>query len=432
MKQPFILFFARNRPPKPDHSVRWITVHPDGPLNDRGEIRVDSKSIEEVSVEQTFEEPWLWKALALGTALDIEVVRKVKQCGGVLLQTYWEEDLGLRCTNGYSVKTKGQRDAAFLKDLPNVTAKAPFRFSVTASVLPLFTRATAARPRSREFYQSPLVLIKESPGIARANGRAWLALEDVAFNESFHGFSGAGNSEGEALVRYLQLVTHSDQWMHYALLTSPKLGAERRRIYKEDLEGFPIIPWEKLSSDQRATAQRLSNRLLAEDMTVFPDIDAFFADLYGLRTRDMEVIRDTLSVELPFKSVRAKATAPPSARQRREFCARMEGVLRPFFRRLGQPVSVDIPAITGVAEDCPFSVVRIGNERQLPLEVEDNVAKLALELANRTGASMAIIETSTPRICFVGILNHARYWTLSRARLCAIRVLREGMGPFEE
>ena len=431
MQQPFLLFFARNRLPKSDHSVRWITVDPDESLNDRGEVRIDSKSIKEVSVKQTFTEPWLWKALALGTALDIEVVRKVKQSGGVPLQKYWEEDLELRCTNGYSIKTKGQREASFLKNLPNVTANAPFRFVVRTSELPLFSHITAARPMSRDYFRAPLVLIKESPGIARTDGRAWLALKDVAFNQSFHGFSGAGHSEGEMLVRYLQLVTHSNLWMHYALLTSPKLGAERRVIYKEDLEGFPIIPWAKLSSEQRTTMRKLSDRLLADDLSVFSDIDAFFADIYSLKRRDMEVIHDTLSVELPFKSVRAKASASPSPKQRRDFCARMEGVLRPFFKRLGQNVAVRPAELLRGNDECPFSVVTVTNEPQLGLELDDKIAPQVLELASSTGASMALIEPDTPRTLVIAILNHARYWTDSRARLCAIRILSEGMRPFE-
>ncbi|HXI84513.1 MAG TPA: N-6 DNA methylase [Verrucomicrobiae bacterium] len=432
MQQPFLLFFARNRPPKPDHTVRWITVHPDEALNDRGEIRVDSKSIEEVSLEQTFAEPWLWKALALGTALDIEVVRKVKQSDGVPLQRYWEEDLKLLCTNGYSVKKKGQRDASFLEGLPNVTARAHFKFSVRTSVLPLFARTTAARPRSREYYRAPLVLVKESPGIARANGRAWLAQKDVAFNQSFHGFSGAGHPEGRALVRYLQLVTHSDLWMHYALLTSPKLGAERRVIYKEDLEGFPIIPWAKLSHTQRTLAQKLSERLLGEDAQVFADIDGFFADLYDLKPRDMEVIRDTLSVELPFKSVRRRASASPKPQQCTEFCARMETVLRPFFKRIGQGVCVTLSDIGAGAKDAPFSAIVITNTPELSYDLDDTVIASALELASGTGASMAMIDAEIPRTLIVAILNHSRYWTASRARLCAIRILSEGMGPFEE
>jgi hypothetical protein len=260
---------------------------------------------------------------------------------------------------------------------------------------------------------------------------AWLATEGVAYSQSFHAASAKGHKDDVDLVRYLQLLIHTEVWIHYALLTSLQLGAERRRILKEDLDGFPIIPWEKLAYEQRTLMRKLSDRLLAGDLSVFAEIDLFFANLYRLKPRDMEVIHDTLSVELPFKSVRAKASAAPSPKQRREFCQRMEGVLRPFFKRLGQTVSVDQPAVRGVTEDCPFSVVRISEEREFALEVQDNIARQALELANRTGASMAIIETDTPRTCFVGILNHARYWTASRARLCAVRILREGMGSFE-
>jgi SAM-dependent methyltransferase len=433
MQQPFILFFARNRLPRPDHSARWITVHPDEALNDRGEIRVDSKSIEEVSVEQTFDEPWLWKALALGTALDIEVVRKMKQGDGVPLRKYWKQDLALGFTKGYIVGTRVDvQGSSRLDGLPFIKSTSEFRFSVDVRRLGRLVKPAFERPRERQDYRGPLVLLKASPGETRTNGRAWFSADDVAYKETFNGFSAYGHPEANDLSRYLHLAAHSEVWMYHALLTSPELGAERRKIRLDDLERFPIVPWSKLSSDQRIAAGQLSNRLLDEDLSVFPDIDAFFGELYHLKPRDMEVIRDTLSAELPFKSVRAKASARPSPRQRREFCARMEGALRPFFKRLGQTVSVDLPTIAGVAADCPFSVVRISNERQLLLEAENKVVRQALELANRTGASMAIIETDAPHACFVGILNHARYWTPSRARLCAIRVLREGMAPIEE
>lgn len=432
MQQPFLLFFARNRLPKPDHSVRWITVHPDTALNDRGEIRVDSKSIEEVSVEQTFEEPWLWKALALGTALDIEVVRKVKQCGGVPLQKYWEEDLGLRFGNGYQIAPKQKQiDASHLFGIPDVNDTKQFRFLVRTEELDTFQRKTACFPRERSLYHAPLVLVKQAPGMSRTKGMAWLALEDVVFNESFHGASAAGHVDGESLARYLHLLVHANIWMHYALLTSPKLGAERRKIHKEDLEGFLIIPWSKLSSDQRASVRKLSDRLLAEDADVFSDIDAFFADLYRLKPRDTEVIRDTLSMELPFKSVRAKASLPPSAKQRGEFCARMEGVLKPFFKRLGQTVAVHPADLLGDRNECPFSAVTITNEPQFNLELDATLAAQAMQLASDTGASMAFIEPGSPRTLIVAILNDARYWTNSRARLCAVRMLWEAMNPFE-
>ncbi len=432
MQQPFLLFFARNRIPKPEHTVRWITVHHDKELNERGEIRVDSKSIEEVSVKQTFVEPWLWKALALGTALDVEVVRRVKKCGGVPLQKYWEEDLGLRFSKGYIVGTKGDiQGSAHLEGLPFIKSTTEFRFAVDVARLDRLVKPAFERPRDREDYRGPLVLLKASPGETRVKGRAWFCADDVGYKETFNGFSAYGHPEARELSRYLHLAAHSDVWMYHALLTSPELGAERRKIRLDDLERFPVVPWAKLSSVHRASVDRLSKRLIAEEIEVFDEIDDFFAGLYGLKSRDMEVIRDTLSVELPFKSVRAKASLPPPAKQRREFCTRMEGVLRPFFKRLGQSVEVRPAQLFNEKEDVPFSMVAVTNEPEFGFDFDTELVAQTLELASRTGASMAFIETATPRTVLVGILNHARYWTNSRARLCASRMLWEAMDPFE-
>jgi len=171
MQQPFLLFFAHNRVPKPGHEIRFVTPHNDAALNRRGEIRIDAKSIELVSQEQTFEEPWLWKALAIGTSLDVEVVRKVVSQSGRPLKKYWVEDLGLRFENGYQIKPKQkQNDASHLFGLPDVNDTKQFRFAVEIELLKPLTRATACFPREREIYAAPLLLVKEAPGLDRTKG----------------------------------------------------------------------------------------------------------------------------------------------------------------------------------------------------------------------------------------------------------------------
>jgi len=109
----------------------------------------------------------------------------------------------------------------------------------------------------------------------------------------------------------------------------------------------------------------------------------------------------------------------------------MEGVLRPFFKRLGQGVAVRPANLFPGKRDSSFSVIVVTNEPELDLEFDTDLAMQALELASGTGASMAFIEPDAPRTLLVGILNHARYWTNSRARLCATRMLWEAMDPFE-
>ena len=179
--------------------------------------------------------------------------------------------LKLSSSNGYQIKPKQtQRNAKPLKVLPNLNATDKFRFIVNTRQLEKFDRDTACWPRIHKkdadklrVYRGPLALVKESPGPSRAEGWALICLEDLAYNQSFYGYSAAGHPHGKQLAHYLQLFVHSQTWLHYALLTSAKLGAERPNLYKEDLDECPIIPFDLLTDVQRAEVNRLSKRLIA-------------------------------------------------------------------------------------------------------------------------------------------------------------------------
>jgi hypothetical protein len=429
MGQPFMLLFAQNRQPRPNHALRFVTPHCDVALNGRGEIRIDSKSIEPVTVETTFDEPWLWKCLAVGTSLDVDVIRKIRAANGRPVKEYWETDLNLVSGNGYQIKEKQKpRDARHLVGLPNLDSTDRFRFVVDAKSLDPFTRETACFPRDRDLYRAPMILMKESPGSDRTEGLALLSLDDdVVFNESFHGFSAFGLDDGKDIARYLHLFIHSSQWMYYALLRSPKFGVERRKIYKSDLDDCLTIPWKDLDRTQRKAVSELSQRLVNEDSAVFDDIDAFFAALYGLTKRDVEVIRDTLAVAMPFQKARKTACANPTAKQQEVFRARVETGLRPFFRKLGQEVRAEI--WKGTSKLSPYSIVLFGTAEAMPTIPVETFEADILPLANQTGASRIIQEIKDGLV--VALLNQWRYWTPSRARLCAAEILRNHMAVFE-
>ena len=432
MQQPFMLMFARNRVPKPDHVIRFITPHYDAALNRRGQLRIDSKSAQPVELAATTETPWIWKALAIGTSLDFDVVRKLSAGRGRRLLVYWEKDLELWSGNGYQIKpNQKQNDASHLHGLPDLNSTGLFKFTVTPDRLQTFQRLTACFPRERELYRKPLVLVKESPGTEREKGRALLSDVDVAFNQSFFGYSGYGHIHGDLLVRYVHLLVHSNLWMHYALLTSPKLGAECRHFYKSDLDDFPIVPLEKLSEKQEREVTSLSKRLETADKTVFPEIDTFFGSLYGLNALDIEVIEDTLRVCLPYHKSRERACEHPGNPDRRAFCQKLESLLSPFFKVVGKRPEVT-PAKLNESLDsqAPFSMLTIGVRGQQGLAPSDSVTNRVLHLASETGATRIIQEQE--RGLVIGILNQYRYWTLSRARLLAAEILRRHTAVFEE
>lgn len=427
MSQPFILLFALNRRPNPDHVMRFVTSHFDKVLNRRGEVRIDSKSTQTIEVGSTFEETWLWKALAVGTALDVEVIRKLKSA----IPRPWSVDW----KNGYQIAEeqikRPQQDASFLHGLPNLDSTDLFDFEVCPDELEPFSRLTLLYPRKREIYSAPLVLVNVTPGEHRERGRALLAFSDVVYNESFNGYSAAGLELGELAVRYLHLFVHSNIWTHYTLMVSAEFGAERRKFQKGDLDDCPLIPLESLAPYQTEAVMDLSKRLVRRDTTVFSEIDAFFGDLYGLDKLDLEVIRDTLQVESPFRDARTTACHIPTPGQCENFRRRLESVIRPFFRVLGKEPRVVVwkPDDRFLRDKSPFGMVLIGEQDNVTAEPDSFFRDVILRLADDTGTTR-IIEQVEGGLC-VGILNQYRYWTASRARLLGAEIVRQHMDYFE-
>lgn len=433
MSQPFLLFFARNNRPKDGHVIHFITPHYDKVLNRKSEVRIDSKSAQSVEVAATFDEPWLWKALTIGTPLDAEVVRRVKSMEGRRISDYWEADLGLTSCTGYMIKSKQtQRDASFIRDLPNFTASYAGRFSVDSDKLKPFTRATVCWPRKREYYRAPLVLVRQSPGFYRENCWAFLSFEDVAFSQDFYGYSSTDHPDNELLAQYLFLFCHSLIWIYYVLMTAPVFGVERRVIYKTDLDDCPIVPLERLNGEQRHIVTILSQRLLRCDMSVMPEIDAFFGSLYSLDDFDLEVIRDTLDVCLPYGESRARAFGAPTGAEIETFRQRLELVLRPFFKVLGKDPQVIVwkPVDMFLQKEAPFGIVLIGECGRNTAEPEMLFRDVILRLASDTGTTRIIQHLEGGLL--VGILKQYRYWTPSRARLLGAEIVRQHMGVFEK
>ncbi|MCX6000345.1 MAG: N-6 DNA methylase [Chloroflexi bacterium] len=434
MAQPFMLLFARNRRPEAGHVISLITPYCDKVLNRKGEVRMDSKAAQPIEMAATFEEPWLWKALAVGTPLDVEVTRKIKGSAGKALSRYWENDLKLASGKGYQVVAESelQRPADFLRNLPNLDSTNAFRFVVRPEELKLFELDTVCWPRQEAIYEAPLALIKEGLSIDRKHGRALLSFEKIAYNESFCGYSGAGHPDGELLVRYLHLFVHSLIWIHYVLLTSAKFGAERRRVYKSDLDDCPIIGLDQLSMKQKDTIQALSKRLIDGDEEVFPHIDDFFGSLYGLDKLDMEVIRDTLLVSQPFDKSRERACRPPKGEEIEAFRQRLELVLRPFFKVLGKDVQVIVykPDDTFLQKEAPFGIVLVGKRGRATAQPDALFRDVILQLADDTGTTRIIQYLECGLL--VGILRQYRYWSPSRARLLSAEIVRQHMGVFEE
>jgi len=430
MNQPWVLLFATNKRPEPQHIAFFATLPLDLSMNRTGEFRIDSESISPIDVAEAVAKPWLWKSLSVGTMLDVEIVGKMRAAGAEPLDEYWNRVVGKNRTGkGYQIAEtqEGLKRCKFLKGLPNLDSTTLFRFVVDTTLLKEFTRDRIWRPRKTAIYDPPLALVKQAPGEDRKGGRALLAFERLAYNESFNGYSAAGHSHGELLVRYLHLFVHSEIWQYYLLATSPEFGAERRRARKSDLGKCPFVPFEKLGQEQRLEVQQLSAALTRGSEIPWLGIDAFFARLYGLDNRDLQVIRDTLAVALPYESSRVRACRPPTESERKIFVSTLDKALSPFVaaergklrvERLKLPATTDKPT-------SPFDVIMLRANGELHTDIgalSDGLLDQVIEMADKTGATQIVVQDEPGLI--VGVYNQYRYWTPSRARLLSADIIR--------
>lgn len=431
----FCLFFARNTIPSEKDVFYYLSPEVEHDLNKRSMWRIDYQSAQPIEFGVLAERPYLMKTLFKGTALDADVVGRLisltETASGsdtpraLRIADYWQEDHGLFYGQGIFTN-KGNQNAQYLIDLKakelTVHDKAS-RYVDTSLLAPYKGPDKILRARRDKIFHPPLVLFSQAPGAKEDSIPVRISLDDtvLAFNHSFYGFSTHGHLDAEGVAKYLFVIAQSKLLPYYTLMTSARYGIERDTIYVEDIEDFPIIPFESLTKTQRSAVQRLADALIKEQAGVQDKIDAWAAHLYGLTDRDVQVISDTLSVNMPTTRAKQRAQGKPEKGEISAFAQAMETYLQPFFDLSDEQIRV-VPrgGEPGAWQFLDVSVAGVTVDAG-----GKSIHQKAFEaLADQEGASRVFVRL-TPRCMSIGLLAQYRYWTPSRARLCAMDMLRE-------
>lgn len=430
MNQPFMLFFARNKVATPNHHFYFVTPHYEKRLNDKGRLRIDYQSAQPIAVSAVMNNPYLLKTLAGGTLLDLEVLRKIDELCWPTVKQYWNRP-GYYTSRGYDLSPKQkQYNADFLYNLPLFTP--PNSFSVNTELLiEKFDRLTAHMPRRKELYTPPVLIMPESPGDSLRFPKSWILREPIAFRSSYYGFSAFGCEQAEEILAFLHLITHSGLFRFFVLMTSSKMGAERRTFQKLTIENFPFPEIECLAENQRHRAIELSKQLETAPSKPWQEINDFIFDLYGLDAYDRQVVKDTLEVAPPYKEARDRANSAPARKEREAFYAELQRLLAPAFAVTDETVTVSEVVAERSDILAPwffFAVSASTSPAHFSPETRKKLIAQVARTATETGCSRVIVHEDGALL--VGIIGQYRYWTLSRARLCAMDIQRNHLDVF--
>ena len=433
---PFCLLFARNNVPSDHDAFYYLSPEIEHDLNKRSLWRIDYQSAQPIEFGVLAERPYLLKTLFKGTALDADLIRRLllltnpssdnEEPRAVRVADYWFNRLRLAGGRGFeTAPATRQKSSLFLKEMgaKELTTHSKSDILVDTRALKYFDRDTLYCTGQPEIYRPPLVLFSQTPGASENSKRVRISLDPVpvAYNFSFYGYSSHGHPQAELLAKYLLVLAMSQLLPYYTLMTSARYGIERDTIYVEDINDFPIIPFESLSKAQRSAVQRLADGLIDGSEGVQSKIDAWVAHLYGLTDHDVQVMIDTLLVNMPTTRAKQRAQDKPTGTEISAFAQAMEDYLQPFFDLTEERIRV-VPK-EGTPGAWQFLDVFVADATTYAGNTR--IAKEVFEiLADQEGASRVFARL--PHRCIsVGLLAQYRYWTPSRAKLCAMDLLRE-------
>jgi len=421
MKMPWVLMWSRNEKPDLDtHAFHLVTPIREDELAQRGQFRLDYKSAYQITAKSIIESPWLCKALAIGSTLDVQVMEKMfRAAERQSIKSFWKSN-GLSYGNGFSLKeSEGGEAPVWLQKL---------RVFEGETILPQsfaerYPSRKVGRPRTEALFKGPLMLVPKSLASDSDENGVYRITDDVCFSERYYGYSAHGSRSPELAVSLISILVQSSVFRHFCYLSSSQVGAGRRIIYKLDIDSFPFPDLDKITKEERAEALRLADMLDAPGEKDWKALDAFVGSLFGLSKVEQQVVADTVTFNGPYAVVREKSMQTVPSNEASSFARTLEQAIQPFFKAVGQKVRANlVPRVKGdLRQPWAFVTLLLDGDSWSPSNT------LITSLVSEASASAAtrLVMPLPEGGLIIGLLNKRRFWTRSRARLCALHIAEE-------
>ncbi len=435
MDAPFSVLFLRNSLPALDQRFQFAApIHEPEP-NGQGRFRIDYETAPSVSVERLETQPWLLKTLSLGTWLDVDVMTSLSNSLLKTLGQRWcEWDINeIKSGEGFNrAPGSSQKYVDFLASLP--VFEPPSRgFQIDHSLLRTYGdrfgtnshgESCANMPRRAELFQPPLVIVARAPGDDLHAPRAFISDRAVAFSKSYYGYSCRGHSEPETLASLIYLMAHSTLFRYFALMVSVSQGVDYMLFTKGDFNALPFPDVAKLPASTKANLRKLADRLQNDAKKPWDEIDSAIFRLYGLDDHAVQVAKDTLFSAASYRKAGRAAVERTTRDTRVDFLRTLTDSLEPYFDVCGEHVSVQEAVFQPDDWREPWFFLSVSRESQT-VTVNSSLMQNAMEKANERGCSRLIVQAPGKRGLLLGLLNQQRWWTVTRARLCAQHIIRD-------
>jgi hypothetical protein len=288
-------------------------------------------------------------------------------------------------------------------------------------------QSSAHMPRRKELYQSPLVIIAKSPGDDPNEPRAYISDHPVAFSQIYFGYSCAGHPDAETLAALIHLLAHSTVFDYFCLMTSSQSGFDRQMFNKREFDALPFPDVSNLPPTTKTTIRSLSQRLQRDPAEPRTELNDFLFRLYGLNPSAVQVAEDTIFSAASYRKAGKAAFELTTSKTREPFLTTLRKELEPYFDVCGEHAAVNDAGFQPDSWREPWFFFSVSRQ-STAVPVSPSLIRKAMEAANQRGCSRIVIQAPGNRGLLIGLLNQRRWWTVTRARLCAQYIIRERLG----
>jgi hypothetical protein len=420
--QPFCALVSINEPAGAQDSFYFLTPRNEPMLGQRREFRLDPRSAIPVPAVTAIHDLHAFKTLARGSALDLDLVARVRRKPRITMREYIEQHQ-LEMHQGFIAGVNNLIDASVLKGLPILEGPDKPLFTVTIGELDKIEERhpnlLLQWPRDSAIYAGPHLLFREAPKQNPAQRGAVYTDGDVAFSRSFYGITIPKHLE--SLAAYLYVLSYSDLIVYWTLMTSSKFGVERDIFNITDFGNFPLTPLANLTPKLQKDIGALAEKIRAGHQP-WSEVNVLVAQIYGLTEYDQALVADALNYESPYPTTQSNGLRQVD---------RNGKMVDDFATELANIVS-ESEGCTLKGRNCELSkndggwqFVRISCQAQSPFD-KDEALTLLQRVAEPLMSSEIRLQLGT-QDWLIGRLRHERYWSRSQARLLALDLIERGL-----
>ncbi len=424
--KPYCALIALNTKPQSTDSFYYLNPYAEAISSVLGGIRLDPSAAIPVPNELVGSNQYAFKALFKGGSLDLQLITRLAAGSRAPFETYVKRTFKANAHLGYKPRGKSLTNASNLADLPSLETDDEPVFEVRTSELKTVRARYPAlrmeRPRALTIYKGPLILFREAPKEAKEMRGALWCTDDVAFCFSYYGITVDRGPIGE----YLFVLSYSDLFVYWALLTSAKLGVEREKMYLEDVRSFPVTPYSELPEALRSKCRYLSEKIKS-GACPWQELEEFVKSVYRLSDLDWQLISDALAFASPYsQSLKRAATSIDEFSS--EITEFSEEIAVSLSELIDDSFTARVTSVSSLNEWLFVEVLKTTDTSHCSNDVPPNTSLLANKITEEKSFWTTQLRIQVgPGHWLIGQPRQARYWSKSKARLLALQLNEAGL-----